>query len=359
MSRFTIKPPGIYIQNIASHPQPIEGVSTSTVAFLGETQTGPNTPTLVTSWVDYQKVFGGYFGEGKYLPYAVEGFFLNGGQRCYGCKVVNSDYASAIANIEKVDEVSIVYSPNAQAVAGLADALISHCERLRKRFVIFDSLKGQDPSSVTKPHESSFAALYYPWINIKEATTGRLCLVPPGGHIAGIYARVDIEQGVHKAPANQVVKGAVGTEFSGNQNLLEPLNSQGINTIRSFPDRGIRVWGARTLSSDLETRYVNVRRLLIYLEQSITKGTAWATFELNNQATWTKVKSAIENFLTQAWTAGMILGATQQEAYFVKCDRSMMTQNDIDNGRLIVLIGVAPVKPAEFIIFRIAQTIHS
>lgn len=361
MSRLPLNQPKTTIPNLKLNlrPSPIEGAGTSIAGFLGETQTGPTTPTLVTSWLDYQKLFGGYFAEGKYLPYAVEGFFQNGGQRCYVCRVTDSDFAAALAKLEAVDEVAIVYSPNAQAVQGLVDALIGHCERLRNRFVILDSLKGKDPSSVTKPDESSFAALYYPWVYVKESGTGRLCLVPPGGHVVGIYARVDVEQGVHKAPANQVVKGAVSTEFSGNQSLLEPLNSQGINTIRSFPDRGIRVWGARTLSSDQETKYVNVRRLLIYLEQSITKGTTWATFELNNQATWTKVKTAVENFLTQTWTAGMILGATQQEAFFVKCDRSTMTQNDIDNGRLIVLIGVAPVKPAEFIIFRVAQTIHA
>jgi phage tail sheath protein FI len=242
---------------------------------------------------------------------------------------------------------------------GLADALINHCERLRNRFVIFDSLKGQDASSVSKPRASSFAALYYPWIQVKEAGTGRFCLVPSGGHVAGIYARTDIEKGVHKAPANELVKGAVGLEIEVNQRQQDILNPQGVNCIRAFFGKGTLVWGARTLSNDPEKKYVKMHRLLIYLEQSITKGTAWSAFELNNEATWTKVKSAIENFLTQTWKAGMILGTTLQEAYFVKCDRSTMTQNDIDNGRLIVLIGVAPVKPAEFIIFRIAQTIHS
>ena len=359
MSRFTIKQPGIFVQNIRIQPQPIEGVSTSTAAFLGETQFGPTTPTLVTSWLDYEKLFGGYFGEGKYLPYAVEGFFLNGGKRCYISKLAGSDYSAALACLEGIDEVSIVYSPNAQAVPGLADALINHCERLRNRFVIFDSLKGQDVSSVSKPRASSFAALYYPWIQVKEAGTGRFCLVPSGGHIAGIYARTDIEKGVHKVPANELVKGAVDLEFAVNQRQQDILNPQGVNCIRAFAGRGILVWGARTLSSDPEKKYVNVQRLLIYLEQSITKGTAWSAFELNNEATWAKVKSAIENFLTQTWTAGMILGASQQEAYFVKCDRSTMTQNDIDNGRLIALIGVAPVKPAEFIIFRITQAIQS
>ena len=352
----SLKQPGVYLQNLRLQPQPIEGVSTNTVAFLGETQTGPTTLTLITSWVEFQKLFGGYFGEGKFLPYVVEGFFLNGGQCCFVRKVANNDYSAALAGLEGLDEVSIIYSPNAQAVPGLAEALIDHCERLRNRFVIFDSLKGQDPSSVSKPRASSFAALYYPWINVKEAGTGRLCLVPSGGHVAGIYARTDIEKGVHKAPANESVKGAVGLEFQVNQRQQDILNPQGINCIRAFAGRGILVWGARTLSSYPEKKYANVQRLLIYLEQSIKKGTAWTTFELNNEATWAKVKVAVEGFLERAWLAGMLLGAKSQEAYFVKCDRTTMTQNDIDNGRLIMLIGVAPIKPAEFLILRIAHT---
>jgi phage tail sheath protein FI len=201
--------------------------------------------------------------------------------------------------------------------------------------------------------------MYYPWIYVKQTGTGQMRLVPSGGHVAGIYARVDIEQGVHKAPANQIVQGAVDLEFAVNQRQQDILNPQGINCINKFVGRGIRVWGARTLSNSPETKYVTVRRLLIYLEQSIAKGTAWATFEVNNEATWMKVKIAIENFLTQTWRTGMLLGAKQQEAYFVKCDRTTMTQNDIDNGRLNVLIGVAVTKPAEFIIIGISQTMAS
>jgi phage tail sheath protein FI len=355
MSRFNIKPPGIYIQEINILPKSIEGVGTSTAAFLGEAETGPTTPILVTSFIEYQRVFGGYFGTDKYLPYAVEGFFLNGGKRCYVCRVTDSNYASALANLEAV-EVSIIYSPNAQALAGLADLLIDHCERLRTRFVIFDSVKGQDPYSVTKPRESSFAALYYPWIYVKQAGVNVTCLVPPGGHVAGIYARTDIEVGVHRAPANQVVEGAVGLEGTMKSYQQDSLNLQGINNIRNFVGRGIRVWGARTLSSDPTKKYVNVCRLLIYLEQSIKKGTEWVVFEPNNDATWAKLKATIENFLTQKWETGMLLGTKQQEAYFVECGKTTMTQNDIDNGRLIVLIGVAPVKPAEFIILKINQT---
>jgi phage tail sheath protein FI len=355
MSRFTIKPPEIFIQNISSQPQLIEGVSTSTAAFLGETQTGPITPTFVTSFTEYQRVFGGFFGEDKYLPYAVEGFFINGGKRCFITKIQNSDYRTALASLEAIDEIALVYSPNAQAIVGLADALIDHCERLKNRFVIFDSIKGQKSSNVTKPRDSSFAALYYPWIYVKQDGIGVTCLVPPGGHVAGIYARTDLEAGVHKAPANQLVKGAVDLEVKMKSYQQDSLNLQEINSFRNFAGRGLLLWGVRTLSGDPAKKYINVCRLLIYLEQSIKKGTAWAVFEPNNKATWAKVKAATENFLTQTWKYGMILGTNQQEAYFVECGTSTMTQNDIDNGRLIVLIGVAPVKPAEFIIIKINQ----
>ena len=356
MSRFTIKEPGIYIQEINLQPHSIEGVGTSAAAFLGETETGPTTPTLVTSFTEYQRVFGSYFGEGKFLPYAVEGFFLNGGQRCYVCRVSGSDYVGVLAKLEMVEEVSIVYCPNAQAVPGLTKLLIGHCERLRYRFAILDSVKGQNPTSVTKPQETSFAALYFPWIYVKRAGTGPQCLIPSGGHVAGIYVRTDLEMGVNKAPANAVVRGAVDVEYTLSRNQQDNLVLQGINCISNFGGRGIRVWGSRTLSKEPTKKYVNFCRLLIYLEQSITKGIAWAVFEPNNDVTWAKVKSAIENFLMQSWKKGFLMGVNPQEAYFVKIDRTTMNQSDIDNGRLIVLIGIAPVKPAEFIIIRINQT---
>ncbi len=271
-------------------------------------------------------------------------------------EVNNSDYAGTLAKLETVEDVSIVYCPNAQAVLGLADLLIEHCERLRYRFAILDSVKGQNISSVTKPKESAFAALYYPWIYVKHAGTGPHCLVPPGGHVAGIYARTDLEIGVNKAPANEVVRGAVDIEHTISNNQQDNLVLQGINCIRNFVGRGIRVWGSRTLSMEPTKKYVNVCRLLIYLEQSIKKGTAWVVFEPNNAATWVKVKTAIENFLMLTWKNGYLMGVNSQEAYFVKIDRTTMNQSDIDNGRLIVLIGLALLKPAEFIIIRINQT---
>jgi phage tail sheath protein FI len=355
MVRLSIRKPGVYVEEIQIGPNPIIGVSTGTAAFFGETQSGPEAPMMVTGWLQFQQIFGGYFGQDKYLPHAVEGFFANGGQKCYVCRITGGDYASALAKTERIEDISLVYAPNAQATAGLADLIIDHCERLKCRFSVFDSIKGQEPQNITKPRESSYAALYYPWIYVRQNASTKI-LVPPGGHIAGIYARVDNHTGVNKAPTNQEVKGVTGLERSISNLQLETLNPRGINCIRIFAGRGILVWGARTLSSNPEYKYINVRRLMIYLEQSLKRGTAWASFEPNNAATWAKVKLQAEDFLMQAWKDGKLQGTKQDEAYFVKCDRTTMTQSDLDEGRLIVQVGVAPVKPAEFMIFRVSQT---
>jgi len=308
------RPPGIYIEEIAVGPKPIEGVSTSTAGFLGETEKGPTKPTLISSWVEYQQTFGGFFGANKFLPYAVQGFFLNGGKKCHISRVIPSSgtvglsnylgdsvLKTGLAGFEAVDEISIIYAPNAQAVSGLADALIDHCERLKYRFAIIDSLKGQTPTNLTKPRSTPYAALYYPWINVIDTVTASTRLVPPGGHIAGIYARTDFERGVHKAPANQVVQGVVSLERAITKSEQDRLNTQSVNCVRAFTGRGILVWGARTLSSGPEWKYINVSRLLIYLEKSIQKSTQWAAFEPNNETTWTNVRQNITNFLTLTW----------------------------------------------------------
>jgi len=362
------RPPGIYTQEITVSTKPIEDISTSTTGFLGETEKGPTKPTLISSWIEYQQIFGGFFGTNKYLPYAVQGFFLNGGKKCYISKVTSSsgavgllDYVgnpgqnTGLAGFEAIDDISIVYVPNAQAISGLADALIDHCERLKDRFAIIDSLKGQTPFNLTKPRSTSYAALYCPWINIIDTVTASTRLIPPGGHIAGIYARNDFERGVHKAPANQIVQGIVSLERAITYSEQSRLNIQGINCIRAFTGKGILVWGVRTLSSDPEWKYINVRRLLMYLQKSIHKGTQWATFEHNNETTWAKVRQSIINFLIQTWQNGALMGAKPEDAFFVKCDRTTMTQNDLDNNRLIIQVGIAPVKPAEFQIIRIMQ----
>lgn len=263
-----------------------------------------------------------------------------------------------LTGFKQVDDISIVYSPNPKVINGLVGALISHCENLKDRFTIIDAERSSANVSNLKPrdsHETKYAAFYYPWIQIIDPESGVQRLVPPGGHVAGIYARSDTERGVHKAPANEKVRGITGLEFQINKGEQDVLNPRGVNCIRAFSGRGIRVWGARTLSSNSLWKYINVRRLFLYLEESIEKGTQWVVFEPNDEKLWARVIQTIKQFLTGVWKSGALMGSTPEEAFFIKCDRTTMTQDDIDNGRLICLIGVAPVKPAEFVIFRIAQ----
>jgi phage tail sheath protein FI len=270
-----------------------------------------------------------------------------------------------LTGFAEIDEISIIYAPDAQAVNGLPGALINHCEILKDRFAIIDATGSFPTIPDIKPRstntganaagDTKYAAFYYPWIKVIDPQAGMLRRVPPGGHVAGIYARSDTERGVHKAPANEVVRGVADLEFQvtkGEQGILNPL---GVNVIRAFPGRGIRVWGARTLSSDTLWKYINVRRLFIYVEESIEEGTQWVVFEPNDEKLWGRVRATITEFLTRVWRDGALMGTKVEEAFFVKCDRTTMTQDDIDNGRLICIIGIAPVKPAEFVIFRIAQ----
>jgi phage tail sheath protein FI len=261
----------------------------------------------------------------------------------------------------QIDELSILCAPDENSFDGdLTDRIVDHCEELKDRFAILQSPQDATPSTIgttlRPPRDSKYAAFYYPWIKVLDPRTVRDKLIPPGGHVAGIYARSDEERGVHKAPANEIVRGATALQFpltKGEQDLLNPI---GVNVIRTFPARGIRVWGARTTSTDPLWKYINVRRLFLFIEESIDEGTQSFVFEPNDERLWDRVKQTITQFLTRVWRDGALMGTTPEQAFFVKVDRTTMTQDDIDNGRLIVLIGVAPVKPAEFVIFRIAQT---
>jgi phage tail sheath protein FI len=539
--------PGVYIEEI-SGIRPIEGVGTSTAGFAGPTERGPEFPILVTSWLDYQRSFGGFQPDGSYMARSVQGFFENGGQRCFVARIVDDTNAAAtigargnlqigaigrggwgnnlmvkvdragqnqagrtadwfrltilyysrpmafdgngaptdptwvdptstaladlqnpnrarwipdllesfdnlshepgsasdvlrtvnstsrlvrvwwdgngpaalplpaagaaiaptalgangsegngvgsgdydgdterlaipgaptdllgvgrgLAGLEIIDEVALLMAPDEvdPGLVGLTEKVLNQCIRLKDRFAVLSVQGGQGQSQVPNllpPLDTSYGAIYYPWIRVQDPIAGPL-LVPPTGHVAGIYARTDIERGVHKAPANEVVQGIINRDISGNGPLEFPiskgiqdiLNPRGINCIRDFRSdrRSVRVWGARTMASDGEWKYVNVRRLFIYAEESIDEGTQWVVFEPNSEETWAKVRRSIGNFLTRVWRSGALMGATVEEAFFVKCDRSTMTQDDIDNGRLICYIGMAPVKPAEFVIFRFSQ----
>jgi uncharacterized protein len=279
--------------------------------------------------------------------------------------------ATGLEALGEIDDIAIVALPDAggystvDETAVAAQHLISHAENLRYRIAVVDAPQGSSMTEVRAfrgRFDSKYAALYHPWVEIFDPTERpsqgappKRILLPPSGFVTGIYARNDIERGVHKAPANEIVRGLTRFEANINKPRQDVLNPEGINALRFFEGRGNRVWGARTMSSDPEWKYVNVRRLFIYLEHSIDKHTQWAVFEPNGPRLWANIRQTVEDFLLVLWRDGALLGDKPEQAYFVRCDRTTMTQNDLDNGRLICLIGVAPVKPAEFVIFRIGQ----
>jgi uncharacterized protein len=526
--------PGVYVEEVASGPRPIQGVGTSTAGFVGLTERGPTTPRLVTTWGDYLRWFGDLINEGiSFLPYAARGFFENDGQRLFIARVTRADAATAqldfattaaaqfvrisangagawgdrifiriangsltdsngtavgfritvlyfrevpnpfvdpfdpanignpdrvepdivedyddlafdptdgnyfvnritanstlitaewsdpaaapartnnaafgqltgqvgddgvapmsaseyqgnpalppdqrtgLAGLAAIDEIALLCVPDevhptldAANQTQLMNAVVTQCETLRDRFAILQVRAAQGLiQNINPPRDTSYAAIYYPWIRVFNPITRDTLLVPPGGHVTGIFARSDRERGVHKAPANEVIRDMVTRDINGTRKPLEftlgkgdqdILNPRGINVIRDFraDRRGIRVWGARTLSSDPLWRYVNVRRLFLFVEESIDEGTQWVVFEPNDESTWARVRQVVSNFLLLVWRSGALQGSTENQAFFVRCGWDTMTQADIDAGRLICEVGIAPVKPAEFVIFRIQQ----
>ena len=283
-----------------------------------------------------------------------------------GTDHVDPERRTGLNALRNVEEISIVAIPGATDAA-LQNALINHCELMRYRFAVLDGAPPPNDSMADiqfqrQQYDTKYAALYHPWLLIPDpypTTQGTLAdfPVPPSGHVVGIYARTDIERGVHKAPANEVVRGVTGLQRLLNKEQQDILNPYpvNINVIRDFRpvNRGIRVYGGRCITSDSDWKYVNVRRLLIFIESSVDRGLQWVVFEPNAEPLWARVRRAISNFLTQVWRNGALEGTKVEEAFFVKCDRTTMTQTDIDQGRLICLVGVAPVKPAEFVIVRI------
>jgi phage tail sheath protein FI len=269
---------------------------------------------------------------------------------------------SGLLAIEDLADVSIVAAPGSSddeaTAVPVALELIKHAERMRYRIAVLDA---PDQAGLTgiRQHRARFdsthAALYYPWVRIIDPVSDRELDLPPSGFVSGIYARNDIEHGVHKAPANEVVRDAIGFERTLNTAQQDAVNPEGINCFRFFEGRGMRLWGARLATSDPEWKYVNLRRYFAYAERSIDIGTQWVVFENNSELLWANVRSTVEDFLFNEWKSGRLMGVKSDDAYFVRCDRSTMTQNDIDNGRLICLIGIAPMRPAEFVIFRIGQ----
>jgi hypothetical protein len=501
--------PGVFIEEFERGPRPIEGVATSTAAFLGETERGPTRPRLVTSFNEYMRYFGSVFAEGKFMPYAMSGFFDNGGSRAYVCRIAGPGAVSASRNVggllieavgpgawgnrilvklvdsstrkgpptndpvgfrlqvaywqtaapggaypdpfdpaqsrnlprptltedfdnlvwddatspdfydkrlqdnsalikvslagagplaarpaggfaalangvdgaaptlveyegddidstkrtglsalklDEYREVALVTAPAAPDL--VVQAVYEHCEESKFRFAVIDSAPDHSNVGNLDPRtnwETSYAAFYYPWIYTADLQNGSKRKVPPCGYVLGLYARTDDDRGVWKAPANDVLRGIFDLEYFVDTGAQEVLNPRGVNAIRQFPGRGIRVWGARTLSANSLWKYVSVRRLFIFLERSIYEGTQWVVFEPNDERLWERVKDTIRLFLRTQWRNGALMGLTEDQAFTIRCDRSTMTQDDILNGRLICEIGIAPVRPAEFVIFRIFQ----
>ena len=381
--------PGVYVEEVDRGTKPLEMVGTSTVAFLGECAVGPvNEPVLCTNWSQYTKHFGD-FQNSEFLAHSVYGFFNNGGGRCFVLNVGNWEeiqkggkskdgkedapkFASKAAlyigqdngpgtrtglkALEDVDEVNVVCAPG-QTDPVVQDAVLTHCESMRYRFAILDSPEVIEKGGVDKlpkPRDSKYGGYYFPWLEVYDPFKGNI-FQPPSGYMAGIYARSDAERGVHKAPANEIVRGAIGLRYNITRGEQDLLNPKGINCIREFPNRGIRVWGARTVSSDASWRYINVRRLFNMVEQSIELGTQWVVFEPNDHRLWKRVTRDIGAFLLRLWRQGALFGKSPEEAFYVKCDEETNPPEVIDAGQMICEIGMCPVKPAEFVIFRIGQ----
>jgi uncharacterized protein len=334
-------------------------------------------------WLDYDPSAAGAYA----APLLMQALTANSGRLAGGHDGVQAGYldlagedadpddankkATGLAALGEIDDIAIVAVPDSggyddfDTCIAAAQTVIDHAELLRYRIAVVDP---PQHSSITQVRhfrghfDSEYAAIYHPWIEIfdplqrpAQGAPPRRILLPPSGFVAGIYARSDVSRGVFKAPANEVVRGLTKFEMNINKRRQDVLNPEGVNSLRFFEGRGNRVWGARTMSSDPEWKYVNVRRLFIFLEHSIDKSTQWAVFEPNNMRLWANVVQMVEDFLLVQWRDGALMGAKPEEAYFVRCDRTTMTQNDLDNGRLICLIGVAPTKPAEYVIFRIGQ----
>jgi hypothetical protein len=275
---------------------------------------------------------------------------------------------TGLGALAAIDEITMLVMPDVMGLNGdgfdtrdLQGKMIAHCENAGNRMTLLDAPANLLPQDVlgwrrdTAGYDSKCAALYHPWIQVAHPVTGQPLVIPPSGHMAGVWARVDSKRGVHKAPANEVLQGVNGLAFQVSKDEQGELNRNGINCIRTFPNRPAVCWGARTLSSDPESRYINVRRILNYVSDSIMQGTEWAVFEPNDERLWTALTISISNFLNRVWRGGALFGTSATEAYFVKCDSETNPPELIEAGQVVCEIGIAPVKPAEFVIFRLSQ----
>jgi phage tail sheath protein FI len=379
--------PGVFVEEVDTGAHTITAVGTSTAGFIGEAPlaSAPADKAIpIDNWTQFRTQFIGDSTASTPLANAVYGFFLNGGARCY---VVNTKGPIApdgkgLGPLSEIDEIAIIAAPGMTDAASY-DALLTSAETLRDRVAILDgpetvsdidllgkavdmsssTAAGKDESTAEKggkrarQSDRGYGAYYFPWLRARDVVTNSIVSIAPSGHIAGIYARTDTERGVHKAPANVVIRGALGVTRVVSQAEQGQVYEFGVNCIRWFTREGALVWGARTLAQSASNwRYLNVRRLFTMVEESISRNTRWIVFEPNDRPLWKSIQRDVGAFLTLLWRQGALQGASAREAFFVKCDEETNTQEDIDQGRVIILIGMAPVKPAEFVIFRIGQS---
>jgi phage tail sheath protein FI len=424
--------PGVYVEEVPPIARPIAGVSTSIPGFIGvipntiqlparpkaadsqaikdagfkfvdfNVPAAAGVPEFITSWTQYTRRFGDFIGNDqdnattaaspavnaghRHLSHAVFGFFNNGGTGCYVVRVPTAtDLDAALRAFATIDEITMIAAPGLTGTTNY-EALIAHCENenLRDRVVILDPVETDaafntgsfaglqnpttDPTPGLRPRNSTFAAFYFPWLQVFDPATALmqskqnppgngLIYVPLSGHIAGIYARTDAQRGVHKAPANEPVLGATGLRYALSKADQDILNDNGVNLIRSL-NGAIRVWGARTVGGDAngEFKYVSTRRFFNFLRESIDEGTQFVVFEPNSPALWERIKRSVGDFLLNQWRAGALFGETPKQAFCVRCDKDTNPPEVREAGQVVTEIGVAIVKPAEFVIFRIQQT---
>ena len=379
--------PGVFVEEVPPLARPIAGVGTSTPGFVGVVadtvtmpllpgRTGPaagdfytvvpaGVPQLVTSWEEYKQKFGDFQAGNSVLAHAIFGFFNNGGTRCWVIRVATeaglANLDEELAPFDAIDEIAILAAPGAVTAEQHGD-LATHAFLTKDRFAILDgvqnpaNLVAADISPTGRSEAASYAAIYFPWIRVFDPVTSTIISVPPSGHLAGIYARNDATRGVHKAPANEGVLGAIELDRRVSTAQQDGLNPEGINVIREF-NGAIRVWGARTRADEAHSdfRYISTRRFFNFLRESIDEGTQFVVFEPNTPALWARIIRSVGDFLLGQWRIGALFGETPQQAFFVKCDADTNPPDVREAGQVVTEIGVAIVKPAEFVIFRIQQ----
>ena len=343
--------PGVYVDELPTPAHPIPGVSTSIVGFVGVGQQ-VSAAVAITSVADFERTISSR-ASGN-LPIVVRGFFENGGACCYVTLITPTDTLQTGLDTLAPEDISIVCCPDENRFPNAATMMAAHCEQRKDRVCILQSPHPVMPGAIHDvPVHSSYAAYYHPWLTVVGLDGVTSVTVPPGGHVAGVYAQVDSQRGVGVAPAGVRLIGVTGLSEQISSTESDLLSSRGINLLRSFPEQGSQIWGARTTSQDSDWKYVNIRRLAIFIEHSLNQGLQWAVFEPNGPTLWAAVQPPIQDFLLTVWKSGGLMGRKPEEAFSVRCDNTTMTQADIDLGRCVVIVGFAAVRPAEFVMLRI------